>query len=92
MGYRPQHASDAGICIVHTLLVVLFDILAFLLLSFSPGCLFIRSAQYVSMHMCTGEHSHVMCCYYAASEYSHADRMHVFYSYLFIVLIFFVIS
>jgi len=60
---------------VHTLLVVLFDILAFfLLVSFSPGGLFIRSAQYVSMHMCTDEHSHVMCCYCAAS----ADRMHVF--------------
>jgi len=70
---------------VHTLLVVLFDILAFfLLLSFSPGGLFIRSAQYMSRHMCSGEHSHVMCCCYAAREYSHADRMHVFYSYLLI--------
>jgi hypothetical protein len=79
---------------VRNLLVVLFDILAFfLLLSFSPGGLFIRSAQYVSMHMCTGEHSHVMCRHYAASEYSHVDRMHIFYSYLLIYCVnFFVIS
>jgi len=63
---------------VHTLLVVLFDILAFfLLLSFSPGGLFIRSAQYVSMHMCTGEHSHVMCCCYAASEFSCWQNAHI---------------
>jgi len=73
-------ASDAGICLVHTLLVVLFDIVAFfLVLSFSPSGLFIRSAQNVSMHMCTGEHSHVVCCCYAASEYTHADRMHSFF-------------